>query len=273
MNADAVHQTIFLTSNLTTALSIAPPSASLLLLHLRHLLRTTAPHPTILSFAKFLTTRFGQTSLPETREEIWVARVETVVALGTDEEAAEVFAEVERALPFSGRVWAVAADWIERSGTEDVGAWYEKNINRVLLTDAIIPLDFISKFDSTGPRELLPMRYITYLLTQDPTIVPKKLNSLLLAAPTLPITFLSYVLSLVLPGLSPAIESAFRKSVHSRIVDHPDATSIEWVAFAGELLNRGEIIESNKVMQRATRACKGHDGKRLQAMWSKVCDA
>lgn len=184
-----------------------------------------------------------------------------------------LFVNAEKALPFSGRIWELEADWIERSGVEDVAAWYEKSIKRVLLTDAKMPIGFESKFGSEGPRDFLPMRYVAHLVTQNPSTIIPKLNQLLLIAPTLPLSFHSYILTLSIPSIAPAVEQKFRQSIHARIVEHPDAGPEEWVSYAEEMLRRGEIVESNKVMQLATRRCQGRAAGVLQSLWARVCDA
>lgn len=184
-----------------------------------------------------------------------------------------MFKDAEKALPWSGRIWDVQADWIERSGTEDVAAWYETSIKRVLLLDAVRAVDFQSKFDAPAPRELLPMRYISYLSTQDPLSIPDKLSELLRIAPTLPLSFLSFILDLTIPGLERAVEVRFRNAIHARIVGHPEARAEHWVAYAGDLLRQGEVLESNKTMQVAARACVGREGTRLERLWAAVCDA
>ena len=196
-----------------------------------------------------------------------------MIALGSPEETTQIFNEAEKVLPFSGRIWELEAEWIERSGTEEVSAWYEKGIRRVLLTDCVAPIGFESKFGSEGPRDFLSTRYVAHLIAQEPETVIPKLNSLLQIAPTLPLSFLSFILSLSLPSTTLATESKFRQKIHARIVEHPEAGPEEWVAYAEEMLRRGEIVESNKVMQLAARRCTGRQGMVLQTLWSRVCDA
>lgn len=268
-------QTVFLTTNLTTALSLSPSSPFISLLHLRHLLRTTAPHSTILTFAKSITPPSPSSSLPadlSTSESLWVARLETVVALAALPTITSTFTLATSALPFSGRIWDVHAEWIERTGAEDVSAWYEASIRRVLRADAVPPVGFVSQFEGLEPRELLPRRYLGYLVTKGEDI-QGKVESLLRSAPALSIDFLSFALGLAGPGVRGSAEARFREMMHARIVEHCEAGAVEWVAYAKELLRMGEVVKSNEVVRRAMRTLKGGELAALERRWTEVCDA
>lgn len=259
---------------MTTALSLAPSSPLLSLLHLRHLLRTTAPHSSILSFAQSLTKSFGSSPTPlTTREEIWVARLETVVALEPIEKVSAIFTEAIKSLPFSGKIWSIQASFIERSGTEDVSAWYQRSIKRCLLSDAVPPIGFESKFEDgiEPPREFLPRSYLTYLRATAPESITSILTQLILESPTLSMHFLSYALQTV-PKSNKKESKLFREMIYSRIIDASPGAS-EFVAFGEELLRTGEIEKSNDIMRRARRTLKGAELSLLDQKWSAVCDA
>lgn len=260
---------------MTTALSLAPPSPFLSLLHLRHLLRITAPHATILSFAKFLTTRFGAAdSLDSVREEIWVARVETVVGLGSIEEVNMVFEWIFKNLVWSGRIWEVICDYVERAGTEDVGEWYLKSIVRVLGLDGVSPIGLESKFSTVEVRELLPIRYINYLITSQPTQMGNKLITLLTLAPTLPLSIPIHLLSIQIPDFTQTELTSFRSSIHNKIIAHPQATPIHFIAFATHLLQVNQIQEANRIIHNATKKFTTPlEAQTLQLLWAQALDA
>jgi len=273
--------TVFLTTNLTAALSLAPPSPFLSLLHLRHLLRTTAPHSDILALAKQATAQFGRAPTPDpTREQLWAARAEAAVALSASaDEAQPVLDEAVKAIPFSGRVWDVYAEWAERS-EEDVGGWYERAVRRVLLADARHPVGFESALagERAQPREALPRRYLAFLVATAPATYPAKAVSLLNGAPALSLDFLRHALELAAPatlaGVGEREVGALRRELLARITGHDEAGPAEWCAAAEELLRRGEVVESGEVVKRAKRALQGGRGWPVfETMWARVLDA
>lgn len=286
-------QNLFLTANLTAALSLAPPSPFLSLLHLRHLLRTSAAHSTILSHASTCTTLFGRPSPAtsstseitlETAEQIWVARVETLVSLSPSTgEIDSTFAAALKALPFSGRLWDIQAAYIEQQKEADqILEWYQKAIHRVLLADAKPPVNFESRFkeEVLEPRELIPRRYLAYVSENFEGELEERVKVLLKEAPTLSLEFLVFVLEVVSEGMG--FESAsggkgkkeqrFRETVWERVVAHRAAGSEEWVSFAEELLNSGKVTESADVVRRAGRILKGAEKEQFERRWRDVCD-
>lgn len=287
-----VLQNLFLTANLTTALSLAPPSPFLSLLHLRHLLRTSAAHSTILSHASTCTTLFGRPSLAtskpeitlETAEQIWVARIETVVSLFPSiYEIESTFAAALKALPFSGRLWDVQASWIEQQKEADqVLEWYQKAVLRVLLADAKPPVNFESRFkeEVLEPRELVPRRYLAYVSESLEGGLEERVRVLLKEAPTLSLEFLVFVLEVVSEGMGfesfsggkGEKEERFRETVWERVVAHRAAGSEEWVGFAEELLKSGKVTKSADVVRRAGRILKGAEKELFDRRWREVCD-
>lgn len=286
-------QNLFLTANLTTALSLAPPSPFLSLLHLRHLLRTSAAHSTILSHASTCTTLFGRpspatSSTPaitlETAEQIWVARIETVVALSPSTDDIEsAFAAALKALPFSGRLWDVQASWIEQQKEADhIVEWYQKAVQRVLLADAKPPVNFDSRFkdEALEPRELIPRRYLAYVSENLEGELEERVRVLLKEAPTLSLEFLVFVLEVVSEGMGfesssggkGKKEQKFRETVWERVVAHRAAGGEEWVGFAEELLKSGRVTESADVVRRAGRILKGAEKELFERRWREICD-
>ncbi|ORY76857.1 U3 small nucleolar RNA-associated protein 6-domain-containing protein [Leucosporidium creatinivorum] len=284
---------LFLTANLTTALSLAPPSPFLSLLHLRHLLRTSAAHSTILSHASSCTTLFGRpspatTSRPEisleTAEQIWVARIETVVSLSpSTDEIESTFVDALKALPFSGRLWDVQASWIEQQKeVAEIVEWYQKAVQRVLLADAKPPVNFESRFkdEALEPRELIPRRYLAFVSEKLEDELEERVRILLKEAPTLSLEFLVFVLEVVSEGMGfesnsggkGKKEQRFRETVWERVVAHPMAGSEEWVGFAEELLKGGRVTESADVVRRAGRVLKGAEKELFDRRWREVCD-
>lgn len=275
-------QDAFLTTNLTTALAIAPSSPFLSLLHLRHLLRTSAQPNDVLTFAKEMAETFGMPpSAQETAEEIWVACVETFVSLSPS--AADTDAVLQAAianLPFSGRLWDVDATWIEQNKPEEATSWYEASVQRVMLADATPPINFHSKFADQvlPPRELVPRRYLAYVSTTELENLEIKIHALLNSVPMLSLEFLKFVLEDVALGLEFEVGSRahklFRERVWERVVLHPHAGPAEWVEYAQELLSDGQVTKSSNVMRRAEKAVKSVEQKgELERRWQRVVDA
>ncbi|GAA6064477.1 hypothetical protein JCM10212_000357 [Sporobolomyces blumeae] len=276
----------FLAANLSSVLASAPPSPLLSLIQLRHLLRTSAPATETLAHTQQMTKRFGTDSTPaSSREQVWVARIETALSLGlSPDEMAPLIANGTRALPFSAKLWDLSAEITEQAATtpQQVAAWYESSIRRSLLTDALPPANFTSSFADfvdVPPRELLPRRFVHYLSTTLPAQLESTLVKLFSTAPTLSLPFLTYVLSLTGPSVSPTTPSSrkFRQKVHERIVAHPEAGPEEWVAYATELLKAGQANESQEVLRRAKGqlALMRGDGevRRFEREWEAVCSA
>ncbi|BGP50153.1 U3 snoRNP protein [Rhodotorula kratochvilovae] len=269
----------FLSANLASALTAAPPSAFLALLHLRHLLRTDTPPSDVLSFAQKMTKSFGSAPTPPAQQEqVWVARLETAGSLDLPPvSTSPLFAQATRALPYSTKLWDLYASFTESTASTPgaAEAWCESSIRRVLLTDALPPADFTSSFgDYAGqpPRELLPRRYVHYLSTTSPGDFERKLLALLASAPTLSLAFLRSILD---PS-GPALDGrAFRFKLHERIVAHPDADVDEWLAYAEELVRAGEAARSQEVIRRAKGVLKlrGGEGavRRFDVEWEEAC--
>lgn len=293
LSASLILQSIFLTTNLTTALSLAPPSPFLSLLHLRHLLRTSAPHSTILALASSSTSSFGTPSPAvslATTEQIWVARTEIVVSLSSSPtEIESTFKAALKVLPFSGRLWDVQAQWIERGAelsVEEVVEWYEAAVQRVLLADARPPVNFESTFvdEVLAPRELIPRRYLAFVSERMPSELQDKVARLLKVAPMLSMEFLVFVLEVVSEGMGFELvgssseekkgkaERLFRELVWERVVAHPEAEADEWVAYADEMLKAGEVTKSGEVVRRAGRALRGGEKDRFDRRWTEICD-
>lgn len=202
--------------------------------------------------------------------------METVVALDSSPEP--VFAQAIKSLPFSGRLWSVHADYVEStqaSSSDTISAWYEASIERVLLADAVPPIGFVSKFDSSddnisSPRDLLPSRYLSYLSLSTPSLLVSRIDSLITRSPTLTLFFLSTILSVVPP--STKANKAFRTKVHERAVGHPEAGAKEWVDFAEELLKGGETAKSGEVVRRAGRSLKGGEKNEFERRWNEVVE-
>ncbi|GAA6056822.1 hypothetical protein JCM3770_003586 [Rhodotorula araucariae] len=274
----------FLAANLASALTAAPPSAFLALLHLRHLLRTDTPPLSVLAFAQKMTKAFGSApTLPAEQEQVWVARLETAGSLSLPTgDTSPLFTQAARALPYSTKLWDLFASFTESTASTPgtVEAWYESSIRRVLLTDALPPADFTSSFnDYAGnpPRELLPRRYVRYLSTTTPGDFERKLVALVASAPTLSLAFLRSVLDPSGPALAAGVEPgrAFRSRLHERIVAHPDAGVAEWLAYADELVRAGEAAKSQEVIRRARGVLKLRGGdaaaRRFDAEWEEAC--
>lgn len=265
---------MFITSNLSTALSLASPSPSLSLLHLRHLVRTAATYDSISSLSKNVIALYGHLPTPApVSEQIWAASLSISVQQSPSlEEIKASFTAALNSLPYSAVVWELYADWVEGCGTEDVEAWYYGAVGHVLRAAAVPPVDFESTFTASllPPRELIPRRYISYLVSQDASSVQTKLEALLRGSPSLSIDFLTY--SLALLGAEAGSEG-FRDRMYERIVGHQEARSLEWVTYAGELLSRGEVVRSNEVVKRAMRALKGAEGKVFETRWMALLDA
>ncbi|KPV71623.1 uncharacterized protein RHOBADRAFT_56467, partial [Rhodotorula graminis WP1] len=281
----------FLSANLASALAAAPPSAFLALLHLRHLLRTSAPSSQVLAFSKKMAKQFGSAPTPPAQQEqVWVARLETAGSLALpDSDVAPLFVQATRALPYSTKLWDLYAHFTESTSAVAstpgaVAAWYEASIRRVLLTDAL-PLSS-TVFESTfvdaqahPPRELLPRRYAAYLALVAPASYESSLAALLSSAPTLSLDFLRSLLDPTGPALPSAGPSStrFRRALHERIVAHPDADDAAWVDYAAELVRAGEAVKGQEVVRRAKGALQLEGGERavraFEARWEEVCRA
>lgn len=270
-------QGLFLSTNLTSALSLAPSSSVLALLNLQHLIRTSATPAMILATALTLTQKFGSPPVEnEIREQVWTARTETTLLLSsalTAEEVTRTLVLATKAVPFSGRIWSLFADWAEQTKSPtELSTWFIVNIQRCLLSDAVPSIGFVSKIDNDtlAPRELLPRRYISYLLTSG-IYTSHLLETLLKSAPTITLHFLSYLLETI-PS-SGADGARTRAAVHDRIVADGGASSKDWLAYAEELLGGGELIKANEVVGRARRTLQGSALKSFETEWRRVCDA
>ncbi|GAA5993052.1 hypothetical protein JCM11641_006645 [Rhodosporidiobolus odoratus] len=275
----------FLSANLATALSSAPSSPFLSLLHLRHLLRTSADPSAALSHAQKMTTAFGSSpTTPREQEQIWVARLETAGQLSvSSDDLATLFTQATRALPFSTKLWDLVAAFTEETAPtpEAVEQWYGTSIRRVLLTDAFPPPDFTSAFSdaavstSVPPRELLPRRFVQYLTTTNPAAFQPKLRALLSSAPSLSLSFLTSILSPTSP--SPSSGLSFRHALYERIVAHPEAGAEEWLAYAAEAFRSkvaGGVGKAQDVLRRGRAAMRLRgegEVRRFDAAWEKVC--
>ncbi|GAA6037368.1 hypothetical protein JCM8097_008533 [Rhodosporidiobolus ruineniae] len=286
----------FLSANLATALSSAPPSPFLSLLHLRHLIRTDSPSASVLSFAQKMTKSFGTDStVPREREQVWVARLETAGQFSvSQDDLAPLFAQATRSLPFSTKVWDLYAAFTEQTASTPaaVETWYASSIRRVLLTDALPPAGFSSAFadpsaaaanePATPPREVLPRRYVHYLATTSPADFQPKLLALLNSCPSLSLSFLSSVLDPSSPAFSSTSSKsdlAFRHAIHERIVGHPEAAAEEWLAYAEEAFRtaaqvKGGVGKAQEVLKRARgqlRLLGEGEVRRFDAGWEEVC--
>ena len=226
---------------------------------------------------------FGTDRTPPTaREQIWVARIETSLSLSSTspDQVVPLVNKATQVLPFSSKIWDLSAEITEQtlSSPESISAWYESSIRRSLLTDALPPSNFTSSFPDfidLAPRELLPRRFVHYLSTTLPASLETTLLRLFSAAPTLSLSFLSYVLSL--SGPSSSASRKFRRKVHERIVEHPEASSEEWVEYAKELMRDGEVKKCQEVLGRAKGLLKVRKGdgevKAFEREWEAVCSA
>ncbi|GAA5860752.1 hypothetical protein JCM3774_006274 [Rhodotorula dairenensis] len=291
----------YLSANLESALSSAPASAFLSLVRLRNLLRTGAGTSTIRSHLDRMVRQFGTDRTPPSqREQVWVAKLETIASVLDDdnnngddvvvEDLEKEFVQATRTLPYSAKLWDLYADFAERGSERspaDVEAWYEKSIRRSLLTDALPPAAIAGPdgFDSqfvayahVTPRELLPRRFVHYLATTYPADFEPKMVRLVQSAPTLSLSFLSSILDPSGPALveSSLRNKKFRRQIHERIVAHPDAGVDEWLAYAEELVRAGEASKSQEVVQRARGqllAGRGGEGavRQFDAGWAHIC--
>ncbi|GAA6025783.1 hypothetical protein JCM10207_002520 [Rhodosporidiobolus poonsookiae] len=282
----------FLSANISAALSSAPSSPFLSLLHLRHLIRTEAPPADILSHAHKMTKSFGTDSTaPREREQVWVARLETAGSLSVpSSELSPLFAQATRALPFSTKLWDLFASFTEESAStpEAVELWYTSSIRRALLTDALPPASFTSAFPDHAafpPREVLPRRYVHYLSTTNPASFQPRLVALLASCPALSLSFLSFILDPSSPAFTSSSSSstdlAFRRQIHERIVAHPEAGADEWLAYAEEAFSprmgakaAGSVAQAQEVLRRARgqlRLRGEGEVRRFDALWEEAC--
>lgn len=269
----------FLTANLTRVFSVAPPSPYLALINLRLLLRAQAPSKKTLEFAQVMTAAFGGIKArPTIREQIWVARIETGLTLSTSpDEVSPLVTHALDALPFSSKLWNTAAEFMEQTEShspETASKWYLTSIQRALHTDALPPANFVSTFQEfidVLPRELLPRRFVHYLSSTNPAALEPTLLSLFDQAPTLSLSFLSHVLTLS----TSTSTRPFRIQVLERIVNHPEASAEEWVGYAKELMQQGQVRPLQLVLGKADaqltlRRGKG-EAERFQALWQRAC--
>jgi hypothetical protein len=259
---------------------MAPSSVTLSLLHLRHLLRLDTPDAALLAFTESMMTSLNKTTTIESREELWVARLEVVAALSPDnddeDEKDELFRAALKAIPFSGRIWNDFAEYMEGRGRQEVEEWYETSIRSILsLSSALPPPDFVSKFDTPSPRTLLPPRYLNYLIeSNSTTLLIDRIISLIKNTTSLPISFLEYILSLPLSSTTAPGINTFRNELFEAIVHHRLATVGHYVNFAEDLVKRGDVAGSNKIIVRARAVAKlnGRNGEsELELTWSRVC--
>ncbi|GAA5878944.1 hypothetical protein JCM8547_003254 [Rhodosporidiobolus lusitaniae] len=293
----------FLSANFVTALSSAPQSPFLSLLHLRHLLRTGSPPADVLAHAQKMTKAFGSEPTPaREREQVWVARLETAGSLSSTSSSASsdltpLFTQATRSLPFSTKLWDLFASFTEETAATPsaVETWYTSSIRRVLLTNALPPASFSSAFvdpaaaasgdDPLPPRELLPRRFVHYLTTVSPADFHVKLSALLISAPSLSLSFLSSILDPSSPAFSSSAsgqagESAllFRQKIHERILAHPEAGVEEWLAYAEEAFRTPALVGGVGKAQDVLRRARGRLGllgegevSRFDAAWERVC--
>ncbi|KDE05313.1 hypothetical protein MVLG_04344 [Microbotryum lychnidis-dioicae p1A1 Lamole] len=293
----------YLQTNLTTALSLAPSSPFLSLLHLRHLLRTESPRAELLSFVSGLTKRYGteKTAAP-TREQVWVARVKTTLSLAKSghppsaEEVELVLEQAIKALPYSGQLWWMRVDRIDESGLsiEDKLDRYEKVIARVALADAVPPVDFKSTFTDAQngridkndeeeegeegeeipilePRELVPRRYMILLAELEPQTFTTRVENLLRTTTTLSIETLHVILETTTAVLPKPLSLQIKILEH--LVQHPKSGAEEWLFYASMLLRCGEAGKSTVIVQRARKGLKGVDLGVFDKRWGEICDA
>lgn len=283
-------QLAYLSANLETAIAAAPSSALLSLIELRNLLRTEVKASRIRSHLDQMVKRYGTDRTPAAqREQVWVAHLETLGSLSAESaELERAFGRATQVLPFSSKVWDLYAAFVEREAEAtpaEIEAWYDRSIRRVLLTDALPPAGFATTFGAYAhvtPRELLPRRLVHYLAIVSPSDFQAKLLRLLTSAPTLSLSFLSSILDPSGPALGTRAASAkkaraFRRSIHERIVAHPEAGVDEWLAYAEELVRAGEVAGGQEVVQRArgTLLASGGEGsvRQFDAGWAQVCSA
>ncbi|SCV73900.1 BQ2448_6330 [Microbotryum intermedium] len=290
----------YLQTNLTTALSLAPSSPFLSLLHLRHLLRTETPRGELLSFVSDLTKRYGnEKTLAPTREQVWVARVKTTLSLArsgqppSSEDVEAVLEQAIKALPYSGQLWWVRADQVDGSdlSIENKLDWYEKAIARVALADAVAPVDFKSTFTESQngivdegeeeddeeetsisePRELVPRRYMNIIAELDPESLVSRVEKLLRTTTTLSIETLHVMLETTNAVVPKPL--GLQAKILEHIIQHPNSGPEEWLFYASMLLRCGEAGKSTGVVQRARKSLKGVDLAVFDKRWAEMCDA
>ncbi|KAM0790144.1 hypothetical protein ACM66B_005466 [Microbotryomycetes sp. NB124-2] len=296
----------FLTSNLEGALSLAPSSPALAVLQVRFLLRSGSSSETILTAADSLVKRYGSVdSTLDTRERAWAAHVEAIAAT-SPADATERLEKAIRTIPWSGKVWDIVITFIESTQTSSgVLAWYTSAIPRVMLADAVTPVNFESAYvqQVLPPRELVPRRFVVYLVQHDQSQVEARVESVLHKAPALGIDFLRTVLDVLLQlsdanttttttevdeeGAQPmsnrvkqkvlsslsTSEWSFRRRLWDKAISHPEAQAVDWVGYATEALYRGDVSTSQEVIRRAQRTLTGSDKVELETRWASVVDA
>ncbi|KAK4700258.1 U3 small nucleolar RNA-associated protein 6, partial [Phenoliferia sp. Uapishka_3] len=271
--------TVFLTTTLSTALSLSPPSPSLSLLSLRHLIRNSAAPSTILSCATTLTALFGNptTTDPTTASQSWLARLEVSLSLAehfTPGTLAPIFESAVKALPYSGQIWSLYASSLGTIlaapvETEEVEKWFTAAIGRALLTSALPPPTFVQE-EEESPRSILPRLFLEFLLSSSTplSVIGPKIEALLISAPTLPISFLRSVLSLG----EEVLGKERKEKVWERVLRHKDCSSGEWLEKAKEALGQGRVKDANEVVGRAMRVLKGRNKGEFEGEWARVCD-
>ncbi|GAA5913858.1 snoRNA-binding rRNA-processing protein UTP6 [Sporobolomyces salmoneus] len=269
----------FLVANLTRAFTVAPPSPFLALIRLRLLSSTSAPSEETLAFAQEMSRSFGgNRAHPTTREQIWVARIETGLSLSTTpSDVSPLVTQALKLTPFSAKLWNISAEFTEQSlssSPSEISQWYLTSIQRTLLTDALPPPDFVTSFTEfvdVLPRELLPRRFVHYLSTNNPAALETTLLKLLESAPTLSLSFLTYVLTL----RSSTTTRGYRHKVHEKIVNHPEAGAEDWVEFAKELMEEGEVKTLQAILRKAEAQLGLKKGQqeleRFQGLWQQAC--
>lgn len=160
--------------------------------------------------------------------------------------------------------------------------WYQGAVLRVLRTDARAPEGWSSRFEDVPAeaRTVVPRRWLARLLSgqgkekEQEKGVEEKIEKLLDRAPTLSIEFLEYVLDATSSTTTPTTTTtnSFRDRIHARIVARPEATFVHWITFAGELVKRGDTIQSNEIVRRGMGTLKGGERARFEKGWTEFVD-
>ncbi|GAA5940550.1 snoRNA-binding rRNA-processing protein UTP6 [Sporobolomyces koalae] len=273
----------FLTANLSAVFESTALSPSLALTRLRLLHRTASPTE-VLDFAKQMSASFGAGDTPpRVREQVWAARIETSRSSDSSLDAATSASSAAlQVMPYSARLWDMSADLHEENSRTpmQVIEWYGASIRRALLTDALPPPTFTSStsdYRDVLPRELLPRRFIHYLLETTPASLEQSLTELFASAPTLSLASLTYALATTGQAHT-ASSRQFRLCLHERIVTHPDARTPEWIVYAKELMQDGRsAAKYPEVLRRAKGQLKLVGGPaevaRFERTWEETCKA
>ncbi|KAK4046400.1 U3 snoRNP protein [Microbotryomycetes sp. JL221] len=291
----------FLMSNLDAALSMAPPSPVLAVLRVKSLVSTSASAEDIIEAAQSLVKLYGASGQPlSTVEQAWVVFAEAVTNTPRSD-AASLLDKALHAIPFSGKLWDIVSTYFETTMTVDqVVEWYEgKAIPNVLLSSAVPSVSFVSKYvdEVLPPRELVPRKFVAFLVQHEPDSVEQRLDRVSSRASSLSVEFVRTVLDILrslhdeaqdesteqaigvdktrwhsVRQLS-ASEWLFRAKLWERIANHPGAKASDFVAYATEALDRGDVSLSQDIIRRAQRSCQGSDKLELERRWAAVLDA